>query len=159
MAKFPYAIMLDNVRSALNVGAIFRTCDAAGASKLYLTGITPYPPHNRIPKTALGAIEFVDWERHIDGLALLEDLKSKGWQVVVVEQSDKSVPYNTVEFQANTVLVFGHEIHGVEDKIIELADQVVELPMFGQKESLNVATTVGIMAYHLSLGFEDRTEH
>lgn len=156
--KFPYSIFLDNIRSALNVGAIFRTCDAAGVRKLYLSGISPYPPHNRIPKTALGAEERVEWERNTSSLDLAKKLKSEGHTLICVEQTPKSRRYDQVTYPENSVLIFGHEITGVSPEILEIADMHVQLPMFGSKESLNVATTVGIMAYHVSLQFEDKSQ-
>ena len=140
-------VVLDNIRSALNVGAIFRTCDGAGVNKLYLCGITPYPPHNRIPKTALGAIEFVDWERVESTIAVINELKSSGYQIISVEQTTDSILYTKPSYQLPTALIFGHEITGIDPQIIAASDQVVELPMYGQKNSLNVATTVGIVTY------------
>lgn len=154
LAKFPFEIALDNIRSALNVGAIFRTCDAANVRKLHLCGITPYPPHNRIPKTALGAEEYMPWERHPNTLEFLKSAKENGATIVCVEQTAKTVRFDTVTYPENTILVFGHEITGVGAEVLELADIHVELPMYGTKESLNVATTAGIMSYHLALQFE-----
>jgi tRNA G18 (ribose-2'-O)-methylase SpoU len=154
--KFPFDVLLDDIRSALNVGAIFRTCDGAGVRKLYLGGITAYPPHNRIPKTALGAEEFVEWERVADSVEFVTDLKAKGHFIVAVEQTPRSQPFNEVNYPKNSLLVFGNEITGVNPKILELADVHLEVPMFGQKESLNVATTAGILAYHVALGLNDQ---
>lgn len=153
---FPYDILLDNIRSALNVGAIFRTCDSAGVRKLHLCGITPYPPHNRIPKTALGAEDTVEWEKAANTLEHIQLLKKAGHKIFVVEQTPHSKRFNEVEYPENTVLVFGHEITGVSPEVIALADECIELPMFGSKESLNVATTAGILAYHVSLQMEAR---
>lgn len=146
--KFPYVVILDNIRSALNVGAIFRTCDGAGASKLYLCGITPYPPHNRIPKTALGAIDFVEWEKVDSTLELIKSLKAKGYQIVAVEQTDKSIKYTDYKFKPNTAIIFGNEISGVSPEVLAECDKALILPMYGQKNSLNVATTVGIISYY-----------
>jgi 23S rRNA (guanosine2251-2'-O)-methyltransferase len=151
--KFPFVIVLDNIRSALNVGAIFRTCDGAGVSKLYLCGITPYPPHNRIPKTALGASEYVEWERFPNTIELLQKLKEEGYTLVSVEQTPNSKPYFEVEYPEKTALIFGHEISGVNDEVVNLSDIQVEVPMFGQKNSLNVATTAGILSYHLAMQY------
>ncbi len=151
MTKFPFDIMLEDIRSALNVGAIFRTCDAAGVRKLFLSGITPYPPHNRIPKTALGAIDMVSWEYHRHPLILAQQLKTKGAHLVGVEQTPTSKDFHTVDYPENTILIFGNEITGVSPELLAMTDLTVQLPMFGSKESLNVATTVGIMAYHLAI--------
>lgn len=153
MQKFPYIVILDNIRSALNVGAIFRTCDAAGVDKLYLAGITPYPPHNRIPKTALGAVEFVDWERAESTLELVQELKNQDYSIYSVEQSDQSQQFDQIDFPPKTALVFGHEISGVDPEVIKASDATIDVPMFGKKKSLNVATTVGIICYQVSLGF------
>lgn len=148
MSKFPIVIILDNIRSALNVGAIFRTCDGAGIQKLYLCGITPYPPHNRIPKTALGAIEYVEWERVEDTLKLIYQLQDEGYKVVSVEQSPNSKSYDEIKYEGKTAFVFGHEISGVDQDVMDDSDEIVEIPMYGKKNSLNVATSVGIITYN-----------
>lgn len=149
MSKF--VVVLDNIRSALNVGAIFRTCDGAGAAKLYLGGITPYPPHNRIPKTALGAIDYVEWERNPSTTEIATKLKAEGYTLVAVEQTPDAQPFHKVDYPKKTALIFGHEITGVSPEVLELCDLTVEVPMFGRKNSLNIATTVGIISYHLAL--------
>lgn len=151
--KFPFDIVLEDIRSAHNVGAIFRTCDGAGVRKLYLCGITPYPPHNKIPKTALGAIDFVDWERATNTLELLQQLKSAGTTLVAVEQTPEAVSFETIDYPKNCALIFGNEISGVSPATLKLADKHVQIPMFGQKNSLNIATTLGIMAYHLAINY------
>lgn len=155
--KFPITIVLDNIRSALNVGAIFRTCDAAGVEKLYLGGIPPYPPHNRIPKTALGAIDTVDWEYKKDTLKLCHKLKASSLltaqspKLISVEQTSKSITYTDYKFtpKEKYILVFGNEISGVGEEILKISDAHIEIPMFGEKESLNVATSVGVVAYEV----------
>ncbi len=151
--KFPYVVVLDNIRSALNVGAIFRTCDGAGAGKLYLCGITPYPPHNKIPKTALGATDYVDWERRPNTAELLTELKQQGYTLITVEQTPDAKFYYEVEFPEKSALIFGHEISGVDATAIAMSDLQIEVPMFGQKNSLNVATTAGILCYHLATNY------
>lgn len=150
-SKFPYAIMLENIRSAHNVGAIFRTCDCAAASKLYLAGYTPYPPHNRIPKTALGAIDYVEWEHDHDELSMARRLKELGHVLVAVEQTPRAMQFDQYEYPDNCILIFGNEVDGVSPDMLALCDVHVELPMFGEKKSLNVATTAGIVAYHVAL--------
>jgi len=151
---FPYVVVLDNIRSALNVGAIFRTCDGAGASKLYLCGITPYPPHNKIPKTALGAVEYVEWERDDDTIEVIKRLKEDGYTIVAVEQTEGAQIFNQVEYKEKTALVFGHEITGVSKEVLDICDVKVIVPMYGRKESLNVATTVGIVCYEVATELE-----
>ena len=151
--QYPFVIVLDNIRSALNVGAIFRTCDGAGISKLYLCGITPYPPHNRIPKTALGAVEYVEWERATSTIETITKLKAEGYKIYSIEQTEQSIPYTDIEYTEKSAFVFGHEISGVADEVLESSDQIIELPMHGKKNSLNVATTAGIISYHAAFTF------
>ncbi len=147
--KFPINVILDNVRSALNVGAIFRTCDATAVEKLYLCGITPYPPHNKIPKTALGSIETVPWERSVETVEVIEKLKKAGNKIISVELTSDAVDYTEFNYEFPIALVFGHEISGVEEDVLKLSDGAIKVPMYGTKESLNVATTVGIVLYEV----------
>lgn len=148
--KKEIVVVLDNIRSALNVGAIFRTCDGAGVKKLYLIGITPYPPHPKVLKTALGANESVPFE-HINEIEdVIKTYKEREFEIISVEQTEKSNAYNTQKFSNKIVLIFGNEITGVGVTALEESDRHVELPMEGKKGSLNVATTVGIITYHLA---------
>jgi len=155
--RFPIYVILDNIRSALNVGAIFRTCDAVRVSHLYLCGITCYPPHNRIPKTALGAIDTVPWshvsstERAIDQLKIINDQCA----IITVEKTASSKSIWDYYFKFPTALVFGNEISGVEKGIIKKSDAVVKIPMFGKKESLNVATSCGVVLYEIARQYHD----
>jgi tRNA G18 (ribose-2'-O)-methylase SpoU len=142
------AVALDNVRSALNVGAIFRTSDGAKVEKLLLGGITPYPPHPKVLKTSLGAHEYVDFEYTKDLLQMLLEYKEKGYEVFSVEETKASRDFFEIDIPEKVVFVFGNEITGVSTNIIEISDQIVELPMLGQKHSLNVATTAGIVIYN-----------
>ncbi len=155
MKKFPVVVVLEDIRSALNVGAMFRTSDGAGVEKIYLTGITPYPPHNKIPKTALGAIEMMDWEYNKDTLDTVTKLKKAGYQIIAVELSPQSVIYHKIDYKKPTALIFGNEINGVSKKMMNLADKTVYIPMYGKKESLNVATTFGIMVYEVARQWEN----
>ncbi|MDD3647615.1 MAG: RNA methyltransferase [Candidatus Dojkabacteria bacterium] len=157
----PIYVILDNIRSALNVGAIFRTCDAANVEKLMLSGITAYPPHNRIPKTALGAVEYVPWQHYESTIDAIRELNNPEAQksknptmkqyinvaIVSVELTKGAVNYWDYKFTGPTALIFGNEITGVSKEVLKESDAVVKVPMFGQKESLNVATTVGIVTY------------
>ncbi len=154
--QFPFVVILDDIRSALNVGAIFRTCDGAGVEKLYLTGITPYPPHNRIPKTALGAIEHVEWGRVVEINDLISKLKNDGYTIYAVEQTESSQLFHGVDYPEKSAVIFGNEISGVSEKVLQLSDHVIEIPMFGQKNSLNVATTAGIILYNLAMHFHGK---
>jgi 23S rRNA (guanosine2251-2'-O)-methyltransferase len=147
--KNPFVILLDNVRSMHNVGSVFRTADAFLASKIYLCGITGTPPHREITKTALGATESVDWEYAKDGLALVQQLKAAGYQIIVIEQADRSV--SLTDFVPDTAsaycFVFGNEVFGVDERLLTQADQCLEIPQYGTKHSLNIAVSVGIIAW------------
>lgn len=145
---FPITTLLDNVRSALNVGAMFRTAEASGVEKFLIGGISPYPPHKRIPKTALGAIDNVDWEHHKDSFAVIKKYK-KTHQIISVEISENSKNYTDIVYNKPTLLIFGNEISGVDKKIQQESHHIAHIPMFGDKESLNVATTYGIFVYEI----------
>jgi tRNA G18 (ribose-2'-O)-methylase SpoU len=147
--KFPLTVVLDNIRSALNVGAIFRTSDGAGIQKLYLTGITPYPPHNKIPKTALGSIDMIEWEHNKDTVSVIKQLKENGHKIVCAELTKDAKVYTEDVYDKPTALVFGHEINGISEEILQLADEKVYIPMHGDKQSLNVATSYGIISYEI----------
>lgn len=141
-------ILLDNIRSLLNVWAIFRTVDWAWFNKVILTGFTPTPPRKEISKTAIWAEQYVDWEYYEDPVEILKELKKQWFKIITVEQTQKSIDFRKLEIRnENICLVLGNEIEWVNKKIVELSDYCVELPMLGQKQSLNVATTAGIMLY------------
>ena len=144
--KNNFVVVLDNVRSLNNVGSAFRTCDAFAAEKLYLCGITGKPPHRDITKTAIGAQDTVEWvffEKIEDAII---DLKEKGFKIVLLEQTDASISMETFEPQQNEkyAFVFGNEVFGVSDSILEEADLCVEIPQYGTKHSLNVSVTIGV---------------
>jgi 23S rRNA (guanosine2251-2'-O)-methyltransferase len=159
--KYPVCLLLDNVRSLNNVGSAFRTGDSFGIEKIYLVGITGTPPHRDINKTALGATETVAWEHAQIGADLVDRLKIKGYQIIAIEQVDKSIslpdfsPLPTGKY----CFVFGNEVNGVALDIIEKADQVVEIPQFGTKHSLNVSVTIGVVLwdYLSKSGFKKRS--
>ncbi len=133
-----------------NVGSIFRTCDAAGVSKLILTGITPRPPRKEIDKTALGAVDTVDWESEDNLQSLISNLRNEGFKIVALEQDSRSIPYT--EFLANdqpVALIVGSETEGVQKEVLDTCDQIVEIPMHGEKNSLNVSVATGIALYQL----------
>ena len=142
-------LILFNIRSRFNVGAMFRTADAAGVTKLFLGGITPRPPHHKIAKVALGAEKYLPWEHHPQTVRLIKRLKNDGYTIVALEQSRKSVQYNMCRVRAPFALVVGNEVKGLPPKILSLADCVVEIPMRGRKESLNVAVAAGIVLFHM----------
>lgn len=144
----PFAVVLNNIRSLYNVGSIFRTGDGVGVEKIWICGITGYPPHPRIAKTALGAQEHVAWEYRQDICSVLEELKADCYQIVMLEQARESYPYETFKPQAPVCLVVGNEIEGVSQDILSFCDAAVEIEMLGVKNSLNVAVAFGIIAYH-----------
>lgn len=147
--KFPYCLILDDVRSLNNVGSVFRTADAFRAEKLYLCGITGQPPHRDITKTALGATESVDWEHVPDIMQLVAQLQQAGWRVMAVEQAEGSV--SLADFRPEPdqryAFVLGNEVTGVQEAVVEQADSVLEVPQFGTKHSLNIAVTAGIICW------------
>lgn len=126
-----------------------RTCDGAGVEELWLCGITPTPPHEKLAKTALGAEQYVTWRHFTHTTQAVTEVQSKSYQVRAVEQHDTAKPYYQVEYPDRTALVFGHEITGVHPNVLQAVDGIIELPMLGNKNSLNVATTVGILVYHV----------
>lgn len=146
--RFPIAAVLDNIRSAYNVGAIFRTSECAYIAKLVLCGITAKPPHRKVEKTALGATKLVPWEYFPDTLKAVQRLREEGWTIAVLEITDESRPIQTVgrdEFPI--ALVFGNEVTGVDERVLRVADIVLEIPQFGEKESLNVAVAFGVAIF------------
>jgi tRNA G18 (ribose-2'-O)-methylase SpoU len=145
----PVSILLDNVRSMYNVGAFFRTADAAGIEKLYLCGITSYPPKKAISKTALGAEEREPWEHACDPLPFIEMLRARGYEIAAVETSVHAVDLFDWKPRFPVCLVFGHEVDGIRPEIAERCDTHVRIPMLGIKHSLNVATAGGVAIYEL----------
>ncbi len=149
LRPLPVSLLLDNVRSMYNVGAFFRTADAAAVTALYLTGITARPPHKGISKTALGAEETVSWEHWPDPTAQLRALQQREYEVAVIETSVHAVDLFDWTPQFPVCLIFGHEVEGVRPEIAALADTHVRIPMLGTKHSLNVATAAGVVIYEL----------
>jgi tRNA G18 (ribose-2'-O)-methylase SpoU len=149
LPRFPMYGVVENVRSLYNVGAIFRTADGAGLQKLYLCGITGKPPHEEIHKTALGAEENVPWEYLPQAVTIIQQLKSRGVQIVVLEHTTASFHFQKAQFRTPCCLVVGHEHLGVSDEVVALADLAIEIPMYGLKGSLNVAVAFGIAAYQM----------
>ncbi|MBV9159457.1 MAG: RNA methyltransferase [Candidatus Kaiserbacteria bacterium] len=147
------AILLHNIRSAHNVGSIFRTADAAGVAHIYLTGYTPLPidrfgrPQKDIAKTALGAEKSVEWEASASPAALITRLKRQGFTVVALEQEKRSIPYTDFRAGGKTLFIFGNEVRGVSKALRDCADVILEIPMRGTKESLNVSVAAGIALF------------
>ncbi len=149
------AVVLPNIRSAHNVGSIFRTADAAGAARVLLAGYTPRPvdrfgrPDKALGKTALGAEKAVPWEYARDPAKLLARLKEDGWRIVGVEQDARAKDYRALKAAGKIALVFGNEIRGLSPRLRALCDELVEIPMSGAKESLNVSVCAGVMLFSL----------
>jgi tRNA G18 (ribose-2'-O)-methylase SpoU len=153
--KMPVQVVLDNIRSAYNVGSIFRTSDGAMIEKLNLCGYTPFPPQKEVLKTALGSHESVSWEHSDSPVELLQDLKNKGYKICSLEQTDSSVPYYELnENDFPLCLVVGNEITGVAQELIDLSDIAIEIPQYGIKQSLNVAVAYGIAIFELRKIFD-----
>ena len=150
--KAPFIIVLDNVRSQSNVGSIFRTADAFLTEAIYICGITSCPPHREIQKTALGATESVSWKYYSQTSDAIIDLKEKGYRIIAVEQAEGSVELQNLQIENETkyALVFGHEVNGVDQEIVNICDQCVEIPQFGTKHSFNIAISVGIVLWELN---------
>lgn len=145
----PVIIVLDSIRSGLNVGAIFRSCDAFSVEAIYLCGITVQPPHAEILKTSLGATESVSWRYFPDSLNALDDLSSRGYTLIPVEQTDHSVTLDQINLLElfPIALIFGNEMRGVDAAVLEKCQLSLEIPQEGIKHSLNVATSAGIVLW------------
>jgi len=155
--KIPITLVLDDVRSLLNVGSVFRTADAFRIREIHLCGLSPLPSRE-MRKTALGATESVSWQ-HFDAVAdSLRTLKEQGHQLLAVEQTEpcRSLANLSLEPRpAAMALIFGNEVHGVSQAALSLADQAIEIPQWGTKHSLNIAVSVGIVCWHLGLPYFD----
>ncbi len=149
--KTPVVMLLDNVRSGMNVGSAFRTADAFALQKIYLCGITAQPPHREILKTALGATESIDWEYAEDTVAVVKSLQRAGVQVFAVEQAEGSVQLDdfTTKPSDTYALIFGNEVEGVSDAVMAVVDGCIEIPQFGTKHSLNIAVSIGIVIWDI----------
>jgi len=147
--KVPVVVVLDNVRSALNVGSAFRTADAFAVEKIVLCGITAQPPHREILKTALGATDSVTWTYFADSLDAARALRAEGYLLVGVEQAEGSVLLHQFEPGENSryALFFGNEVNGVSDEVLAVADACIEIPQAGTKHSLNIAVCVGVVVW------------
>jgi 23S rRNA (guanosine2251-2'-O)-methyltransferase len=151
--KFPIVIVLDNIRSLNNIGSAFRTGDAFRIESIYLCGITATPPHREIHKTALGAENTVGWKYFETTNEAVNCLKEQGFKVVAVEQAAQSTLLQDFkpDISEKLALIFGNEVDGVDDSIMEMADYCVEIPQFGTKHSLNITVSLGIVIWHIAL--------
>jgi tRNA G18 (ribose-2'-O)-methylase SpoU len=149
--RIPLIVMVDNVRSLYNVGSIFRTSDGAMIEKLILAGFTPHPPRKEIEKTALGSTKSVPWEYTKHPIETIQSLKERGYKICCLELTNKSIHYNDIKTTDFPLcLVIGNEISGVSEEIITLCDLAIEIPMYGIKQSLNVAVAYGIAVFELA---------
>lgn len=147
------AILLHNIRSAHNVGSMFRTADAAGVSKVFLSGYTPLPKdrfgrtQKDIAKTALGAETFLPWEYRKSPAAVISGLRARGWRIVGAEQAPHSVDYRKFKIKKPTLFIFGNEVKGIPKSVLKGCDSILEIPMRGKKESLNVSVAAGVILF------------
>ncbi|NWG34706.1 MAG: RNA methyltransferase [Chloroflexi bacterium] len=157
-ARFPQkrpsrrrAVLLDNIRSAWNVGSIVRTADGFGFEHVFLCGISPTPENEAVTKTSLGAEGSVPWSHHRDAVTLARGLKKAGWQLYALEDDDRAVPLPKGKgLKGDTVLIVGNEVTGVDPALLDLCDGIFHIPMYGQKTSFNAAIAFGIAAYALT---------
>ncbi|HEY5687127.1 MAG TPA: RNA methyltransferase [Yeosuana sp.] len=149
--KTPLIIVLDNIRSLNNIGSLFRTSDAFLIEKIYLCGITATPPHKDIHKTALGSTETVDWEYVENTLDLVEKLQAENIKVIAIEQAENAIMLNDFNPERNTTyaLVFGNEVKGVSQNVVNASDLVIEIPQYGTKHSLNISVSAGVVIWDL----------
>ena len=156
LKRNPIYIIVDNVLDTYNIGAIFRLADAVAVEKVFLCGDTETPPNHRIKKASINTTEWVEWEYASTAVDAIEKIKEKNEniQVVAVEQSEKSVPYDKIDYQFPVALIVGHETDGVSKEALEIADVIAEMPMWGVNMSMNVMVSLGIMLYKV---MEQRT--
>ena len=149
--KIPFMLVLDNVRSLHNIGSVFRTADAFRLEGIYLCGITATPPHREIHKTALGATESVFWEYREKTMDAISELKEQGYVICSVEQTEGAVMLDQflLSDKQRYALVFGHEIRGVDQQVVDMCDQCIEIPQYGTKHSLNISVSAGIVIWEL----------
>lgn len=149
--KNPVVIVLDNIRSFNNVGSIFRTADAFAIEQIILCGITPAPPHRDIHKTALGATESVSWDYFKNTIDAVKKLKEEGYLIASIEQAENKVWLQDVNLKPTDkiALVFGHEVDGVAQEVIDKSDMVIEIPQYGTKHSINISVCAGIVMWEI----------
>jgi len=149
--KMPLVVVLDHVRSSNNVGSIFRTSDAMLVRKICLCGITSVPPDKEIHKTALGAENTVDWEYFKTTEEAVEQLKAEGYTIIAIEQVEGSIPLQDYipEPEEKLALIFGNEVKGVQQQVVNICDRTIEIPQFGTKHSFNIAVSAGIVLWDL----------
>ena len=149
--KSPIIVVLDNVRSMNNIGSVFRTADAFLVKAVYLCGITAKPPHKDIQKTALGATESVPWKYYDSTIEAIKELKNDGYRIISIEQAEEAIPLgNFVAKEGGKyAVIFGHEVRGVAQEVVDLSDYCIEIPQFGTKHSFNISVSAGIVLWEL----------
>lgn len=147
--RFPITVVIENIRSLYNVGAVFRTSDGAGIEKLCICGYTARPPRKEIEKTALGSTESVPWEWRQTAVEAITEYRSRGYQIVALEHTDRSVPHDRAEYKYPLCLIIGNEVEGVGQEAVAMCDMAIEIPMHGVKQSLNVAVAYGVAVYRI----------
>lgn len=153
--KTPIVAVLDNIRSALNVGSIFRTADAFAIEKIIICGISATPPNREINKTAIGATESVAWEYFEDIVEATKRLKGDGYAIIGVEQTDQSILLTEFKPKKEKIaVIFGNEVDGISDDILDMMDECIEIPQFGTKHSLNVSVCAGIVLWEITKSYQ-----
>jgi tRNA G18 (ribose-2'-O)-methylase SpoU len=150
--KFPVVVILENIRSAYNVGSVFRTADAFLIEFIFITGYTAKPPHKEISKTALGAQNSVDWKYFKTTAEAITELKNDGYTIFAVEQVNDSISLEKISINSPVAFIFGNEVTGVEQEVISLCDGCIEIPQFGMKHSLNISVAAGIVLWEVVRG-------
>lgn len=150
--KLPIVVVLDNIRSLNNIGSVFRTSDAFAIQAIYLTGITAKPPHREMNKTALGATESVEWHYAENTVDLIQRLKTENYTIIGIEQTENSVQLQDFVLNLNNqyALIFGHEVNGVQQEVINQCDHCLEIPQHGTKHSLNISVSAGVVLWEFS---------
>ncbi|MCB0280652.1 MAG: RNA methyltransferase [Calditrichaeota bacterium] len=156
VSRFPFCVLLNNIRSMHNVGSIFRTADAACIEKVYICGYTACPPREEIEKTALGSTRTVPWHYFKNGAECIQFLKSKGYTIIALEHTDSSINIyrHKLNLDMRICVILGNEVFGIDSDLLDLADYSVEIPMYGMKHSLNVAVAFGISVYQFIQQYE-----
>ena len=149
--KTPIVVILDNIRSLNNIGSLFRTSDAFLIEKIYLCGITAKPPHKDIHKTALGATDSVDWEYSKNTIGVVRKLKGEGFTIISIEQTENAIMLQEFKLDTNRkyAVIFGNEVKGVQQEVVDESDYAIEIPQFGTKHSFNISVSAGIVLWEL----------
>ena len=153
--KIPITVILDNIRSGMNVGSVFRTCDAFAVERIILCGISARPPHKEILKTAIGATNSVDWSYEADVETAVKNVKKVDYQLIGIEQTTNSISIKDVAVDTSSkyAICLGNEVDGISDEVLPYLDMAVEIPQFGTKHSLNVSVCGGIVLWHFAQHF------